>query len=42
MYSQIERRQSISRFHFDFFSGGNDCNLWEVPNTVAAAIEERS
>ena len=37
MYSQMERRQSISRFHIDLFSGGSDCNLWQVPNTVAAA-----
>lgn len=37
MYSQMERRQSISLFHIAFFSGGSGCNLWQVPNTVAAA-----
>jgi hypothetical protein len=36
MYSQIERRQSISLFHIDLFSGDSGSNLWQVPNTVAA------
>jgi hypothetical protein len=38
MYSQMERRQSISLFHMDLFSGGSGSNLWQVPNTVAAAM----
>jgi hypothetical protein len=40
MYSQMERRQSISLFHMDHFSGGSGSNLWQVPNTVAAAMNK--
>lgn len=33
MYSQMERRQSISRFHIDLFSGGSGSNLWQGSRT---------
>lgn len=35
MKSQIERKQSISLLHIDFFSGDNGSSLWHVPNIVA-------
>ena len=33
--SQIERKQSISLLHIDFFSGDNGSSLWHVPKIVA-------
>ena len=42
MYSQMERRQSISRFHIDLFSGDGGCNLLQVPNTVAAGMMNKT
>jgi hypothetical protein len=41
MYSQMERRQSISLFHIDLFSGDSGPNLWQVPNTVAAVKNKK-
>lgn len=41
MYSQMERRQSISLFHIDLFSGDSGSNLWQVPNTVAAVKNKK-
>jgi len=37
----MERRQSISLFHIDLFSGDSGSNLWQVPNTVAAVRTRR-